>query len=202
MYWVHSLYLSIVTNLFHSLLYTFQCWSSLNLIHFLSLFFMIFLCFFKSSSYQGFLCLLVIVFVAAGAIYLMVLSFSLSWLAAILSVVLSRIGRLLNLLLNCVIALLVNFCTVLFSCIGLSFVCEVSNVMDHDLIYMVLLWVVHGMLEVWWLSPIYVLDFVLGCSHVVFKLKVAFVFRSVCASWSSLLLIWILRFPILLDLDV
>ena len=40
------LYLSIVTSLFHSLLNAFQCWSSLYLIHFLSLFFMIFLCFF------------------------------------------------------------------------------------------------------------------------------------------------------------
>ena len=48
------LYLNIVTNLFHSLFYAFQCWSSLYLIYFLSLFFMIILCFcFKSSSYQG-----------------------------------------------------------------------------------------------------------------------------------------------------
>ena len=37
------LYLSIVTNLFHFLLNGFQFWSSLYLIHFISLFFMIFL---------------------------------------------------------------------------------------------------------------------------------------------------------------
>ena len=41
----HFLYLSIVTNLFYSLLKAFQCWSSLYLINFLSLFFMICLCF-------------------------------------------------------------------------------------------------------------------------------------------------------------
>ena len=71
------LYLSIVTNLFHSLLNAFQCWSSLYLVHFLSLFFMIFLCFFRSLSYQGFLCLLVIVFVVARIIFSTLLSISL-----------------------------------------------------------------------------------------------------------------------------
>ena len=38
----HFLYLSIVRNLFYSLLYASQCWFSLYLMHFISLFFMIF----------------------------------------------------------------------------------------------------------------------------------------------------------------
>ena len=59
-----------VTNLFHSLLNAFQCWFSLYLIHFLSLFFHYLSQIFRSLSYQGFLCLLVIVFVVAGAITL------------------------------------------------------------------------------------------------------------------------------------
>ena len=61
----------------------------------------------------------------------LVLSISLlSWLAAILNVVLSSMGMLLNSFLNCVIASLVNFCMVLFSSFGLGFVCEVSSVMN------------------------------------------------------------------------
>ena len=77
------------------------------------------------------MCLLVIVFVVTGAIFSIVLSISpLSWLAAISSVVLSRMGMLLNSLLNCVIALLVNFCNVLFSTFSLGFVYEVSSIMN------------------------------------------------------------------------
>ena len=96
-----------------------------SVFHHLSLFF------FWSLSYQGFLCLLVIVFVVAWAIFLMVLSISLlSWLAAVSSVVLSRMGMLLNSLLNCVIASPVNVHRILFSSFGLGFVCEVSSVMN------------------------------------------------------------------------
>ena len=54
------------------------------------------------------LCLLVIALDVAGAIFSMVLRISsLSWLAAISSVVLSRMGRLLDSFLNCVTASLV-----------------------------------------------------------------------------------------------
>ena len=122
----HLLSLSIVTNLFHSLLNAFQCCSFLYLIHFLSLFFMILLWFFRSSSYQGFLCLLAIVFVVAGAILSIILSILLlSCSVALSSVVLSRMGMLLN----CEAVSSVNFCKVLFSSFGLGLVCRVSSVM-------------------------------------------------------------------------
>ena len=70
-------------------------------------------------------------FFVARAIFSLVLSISmLSWLAAIWSVVLSGMGILLNSHLNCVNASLVNFCMVLFSSFGFSFVFEVFSVMN------------------------------------------------------------------------
>ena len=63
----------------------------------------------------------VIAFVVAGAIFLIVLSISLlSCLGAMSSVVLSRMGMLLNLFLNCEATSSVNFCKVLFSSFGLG----------------------------------------------------------------------------------
>ena len=110
----HILYLSIVRNPFCSLLYAFQCGLPCNW-SFLFLFFIVCLCFFRSYCTPGFLCLLVIVIVLAGAIFSMVFSISLlSWLAAISSVVPSRIGRLLNSFLIWMIASSVNFCSYLF----------------------------------------------------------------------------------------
>ena len=67
----------------------------------------------------------------AGATFLTVLSISLlGWLAAISSVVLSRMCMLLNSLLHCVTASSVIFCMVIFSSFSLCFVCEVSSVMS------------------------------------------------------------------------
>ena len=62
---------------------------------------------------------------------MIILSISLSsCLAAMMSVVLSRMGMLLNSFLNCEVASSVNFCKVLFSSFGLGLVCRVSSVIN------------------------------------------------------------------------
>ena len=77
------------------------------------------------------MCLLVIVFVVAGAIFSIVLGISLlSCLVAMSSVVLSRMAMLLNSFMNCEAVSSVNFHRVLFSSFGLGLLCRVSSVMN------------------------------------------------------------------------
>ena len=121
-----------------------------------------------------------------------------SWLTAILSVVLSRIGRLLNSFLNCVIVSSVNLCTVLFSCSGLVFVWEVSNFMN--------LWSnTYGPVMNY---PSYVAGVMIrsnvcprmcvGMLMCCFKLNAAIVSRSVCLSRSFPSFMWMLTSPMII----
>ena len=100
--------------------------------------------------------------------------------------------------MNCVIVILVNFCTTLFFSLDLGFVCEVSSFMDLWSNHMVLLWVIHDVLQVWWLGPMCVLGCVLVLVVCSFKLKATIVFRSVCASLYSMSFMWILMSPMII----
>ena len=126
--------------------------------------------------------LLLIAFGVDGAILSIVLSISLlSCLAALSSVVLSRIGMLLNSFLNCEIASSVNFCKVLFSSFDLGFVCRVSSVMNlcsdmYDL----------AISDHWYVACVMIMSSVcprlcVGKLTCCFRLKAVSMFSRVCA---------------------
>ena len=84
-----------------------------------------------------------------------------------------------------------------FLVLVLGFVCEVSSVMN--------LWSnMYGpaMSDPWYVADVMIRSNVcprlcVGMLTYCFKLKAAIVFRRVCASWSSLLFIWMLKSPMI-----